>query len=252
MADQNPFDAPAGGAITAGPLSNTGGTLEPVPMEAGAILSRALEIVQAHPGTVIGALGIAIVPSIVLGVIGGVLQVVADGSQDENTILGIAIVRLVLQIAGGLLGLFLQLGMVRIFTRLARGLDAEVNMMFGEVRFLLPAFGAGILVGLATFFGILLLVIPGIIVALGTQFYLYCMVDRDLGAIDSISESWRITDGYKGTIFVVNFIIGIGALVLTCLTLGIGYLAVLPILALVQAVMYHSLLHLKGGDGALA
>jgi uncharacterized membrane protein len=252
MADQNPFDAPAGGAITAGPLSNTGGTLEPVPMEVGAILSRALEIVQAHPGTVIGSLGIAIVPGIVIGVIGGVLQVVADGSQDENTILAIAVVRLVLNIVSGLLGLFLQLGMVRIFTRLARGLEADVNMMFGEVRYLLPAIGAGILVGLATFFAFLLLIIPSVIVWLGTQFYLYCMVDRDLGAIDAISESWRITDGYKFTILVVNLIILVGAIVLTCLTLGIGYLAALPILALVQAVMYHSLLHLKGGDGALA
>ena len=77
-------------------------------------------------------------------------------------------------------------------------------------------------------------------------FFIYAMVDQDLPAIDSLKESWRLTDGYKLTIFLTNFAIGLIGMAIACVTCGFGYLAFIPVLSLAQAVMYHSLTHLQG------
>jgi uncharacterized membrane protein len=75
---------------------------------------------------------------------------------------------------------------------------------------------------------------------------MFALVDQDLGPLESLRESWRLTDGHKLTLFVVYIVMGILALGVTCLTCGIGYFAVLPILSLAQGVIYHALMHHKG------
>ena len=101
--------------------------------------------------------------------------------------------------------------------------------------------GVAILMALITALGFFALIIPGIIAGIGLQFALYCLVDRDLGVVESLTESWALTDGNKVTIFLINLLIGITGLLFACVTLGFGYILIVPVLSLVQAVMYQSL-----------
>lgn len=220
----------------------------PVGMDVGAILTRAYELARDNLGIVVGTILIAAAPGIANGIVGAILQLSVQESDNEGAILAVAIVRLVLNIAAIVVGIYLQLGAVRVFTRLVRGMDTEFAMVFGEGGLLLPALGAFILVGLAVGLGLILLIVPGIIIGLGLQFYLYAMVDKNLGPIEAMKESWRLTDGYKLQVFFVNLVIALIGIAVTCATCGIGYILIVPILALTQAVMYHSLLHLKGGS----
>jgi uncharacterized membrane protein len=119
-------------------------------------------------------------------------------------------------------------------------------LLFGEWVRIPSAMVASLLLALAVFAGLLLFVVPGIIVALGFQLFLYTLVDQDLGPIESLRESWRLTDGHKLALFIVNVVMTCLAIAVTCVTCGIGYLAAIPILSLAQSVIYHSLLHLKG------
>ena len=92
-----------------------------------------------------------------------------------------------------------------------------------------------------TLIGLLLFIVPGIIFALGMQMVFYAVVIEELGPIDALRRSWELTDGNKLNIFVIVLVSGIGALFAACVTCGIGYLLAIPLLSLIQGVMYHSL-----------
>jgi len=51
-------------------------------------------------------------------------------------------------------------------------------------------------------FGLVLLIIPGIYLALKYQFYGYLIVDKGMGPIKALKESGRITDGAKKDLLI--------------------------------------------------
>jgi uncharacterized membrane protein len=99
--------------------------------------------------------------------------------------------------------------------------------------------GAYLLVLLIIIVGFLLLVIPGIIASLGLAFATYLVVDRGLGPVESIKESWRITKGNKGRLFLLGVAL-IGVNILGALALIVGLLVSAPIslLALVHGYRF--------------
>jgi uncharacterized membrane protein len=214
-------------------------------MEVGAILTRAWELFTKNPGLVIGTMLVTIVPSVLISIANEVMKFgMAD--IDRQAASAVAIISIVLQVASSLVSIYLQLGAVQIYVRLARGLEANIGMVTAGG----PYFAAGLLgsflVGAGTMLGMLLLVIPGIIFAIGAQFMLYALVDQDLDAVAAIKESWRLTDGSKAMVFGVNLVLVLGFVAVSCVTLGIGYFLAMPVLVLTQAVMYHSLVHSRG------
>jgi uncharacterized membrane protein len=136
--------------------------------------------------------------------------------------------------------------MARVFSRLARGVPTTLQMLFGELARIPTAFVASVLFSLMLFFGFVLFIVPFFVVWLGFQLWVYAVVDQDLGPITSLQESWRLTDGYKLALLLVNLILMAFGLLVTCGTCFVGYFVVVPILSLSQAVIYHSLLHLQG------
>ncbi len=99
--------------------------------------------------------------------------------------------------------------------------------------------GAELLAFLIIFVGLLLLVVPGIIASLGLGFTPYVVVDRGLGPVESLKESWRITNGNKWRILLFGLAL-LGINIIGVLLLGIGVLASAPIsmLALVHAYRF--------------
>jgi len=85
-----------------------------------------------------------------------------------------------------------------------KGFDYYLNIILANL--LMTA-----LIGIA----FIALIIPGIIVACRLAFVQYLVIDKQLGAIEAIEESWRMTRGYGWTIFgmaVVSFFIAIAGL----------------------------------------
>ena len=240
--EENPFEPPN---TTDLPGEPSAGTLAPVEMEVGAILARCWSLFTDNVGLVLGALLLPMIPALAFAAISIALQLAMEGETDTGLVAAYSMGDMVVNILSTLVSIFFQLGVIRIFLQIARGGDAELGMLVGEGGNYLGGLGVSILTGLAVMAGILLLIIPGIIVALGLQFGLYVVVDRNMSPIPALQESWRLTNGYKGTIFLINLVIALIALGLMCVTLGIGYVLAMPVLALAQAVMYHSLQHLQ-------
>jgi uncharacterized membrane protein len=96
--------------------------------------------------------------------------------------------------------------------------------------------GASILLALAVAIGFVLLIVPGIILGLMFMFTTFVVIERELGPIDAMSESHRLTRGHKSRLF--GFVLLLLLInVLGVLALVVGLLVSIPVstLAFVHA-----------------
>ena len=100
--------------------------------------------------------------------------------------------------------------------------------------------GAHVLTVIAIALGFLALIIPGIILSMGLAFVPYLVVDRGLGPIEAIKESWRITKGHKWQLLLL-FLALLGINLLGILALIIGVFVTVPITMLAFAHAYRTL-----------
>ena len=100
---------------------------------------------------------------------------------------------------------------------------------------------ASLLVGLNVGIGMVLLIVPGIIAALGLSLYTYVIADNpELDATNALRKCWEITNGYKVDIlvFILSFI---GWCILAALTLGILFIWLMPYMTIAETLLYESL-----------
>ena len=90
--------------------------------------------------------------------------------------------------------------------------------------------------------GMIFLIVPGIIIALMFSQAIYVLADNpEIGIIEALKESVKITKGYKWEIFVLQLSF-LGLIILGIITLGIGLLWVMPYM---QVTMAESYIYLK-------
>ncbi len=103
---------------------------------------------------------------------------------------------------------------------------------------------SSILVGLIVLIGFILLIVPGIILAIRLQYSGYLIVDKNLGAIEAIKKSWKITKGNAWHLFAFSLAI-IGINIIGLLALVIGLLVTVPLSMVASAFVFRKLLALK-------
>lgn len=94
---------------------------------------------------------------------------------------------------------------------------------------------------LVVLFGLLLLIIPGIIWSLKFYFFVYFIVDQGLGPIQALKSSAIITKGAKWDLFLLNILL-LGIALLGLLALVVGIFVALPVIMLATAFVYRKLL----------
>lgn len=104
----------------------------------------------------------------------------------------------------------------------------------------LPYLAVKIMTTIAVLAGLVLLIVPGIIVALTLIFATYLVVDTGRGPIEALKESARITKGHKWALFMLMLAL-IGINILGVLALGVGLLISVPVSLLAVAHTYRSL-----------
>ena len=185
------------------------------------ILIAAFIIVYAEP---------SLVGAVVASVLEGILDAVGVPPWNQGPVMILALLAAVAAWALALLG---------AFTLYLRAHDNIDGVTFADIwnpgpfwRFL----GAEVLLIVLLVVGSLLFVLPGIIAAVGFGFAPLLTIDRGLGPIEALKTSWRITGGYKGTLFLLLLALT-GLNLLGGLALGIGLVVSIPVglLALVHA-----------------
>jgi uncharacterized membrane protein len=140
----------------------------------------------------------------------------------------------------GLLQTVLGAGTIVYWLKLIRRQDARFSDLFAGFRHFLPIVVTTLLTGLGIALGTLLLVVPGVILMLGWLFVVHVIVDKNLGYIDAIKASWRLTHGHKLSIFVLTIVLT-GVVLLGVLACCVGVLVAAPVAAGAVAVVYDRL-----------
>ena len=113
-------------------------------------------------------------------------------------------------LAGMAFHVWLFVGQTRWFLQIARGEPAPFSDVFSGGPYFLNSLLACILVGVIVEVGFLLFVVPGVILALMLSQFLYAIVDRNMGAMDSLRFSKNVTTGNKLTLFLIGLLAQIG------------------------------------------
>lgn len=122
---------------------------------------------------------------------------------------------------GILIGIPLEFGVAWAFLKAVRGEKVEIRDLFVPFNNWLNVMGAGILSGIIIGFGILLLIIPGIIFACKLAFVPYLVMDKDMEPVAAIKKSWEMTNGYAITIFLM-YLLAIPVAILGFILLIVG------------------------------
>ena len=138
-----------------------------------------------------------------------------------------------LALASLLFGMAIYIAAARALTRQGSDSGTVTGSLFTRRigRALLTAVGANIVIGIATFIGFVLLVIPGIFLMVSFVFVVFAIAVEDRRLIDSLRRSWALSRGNRwrlaGLLLLVGVVTGlvssIGSLV-SFVSPGIGQL----------------------------
>lgn len=121
----------------------------------------------------------------------------------------------------------------------ARGDKLIITDMFEAFRNYLNAVLAGLLTGIIIVFGLMLLIIPGIIFACKLAFTPYLVVDRKMEVMEALKTSWNMTNGHAWKVFGIG-LLGIPILIAGALLFGVGIIISIMWINLAFASLYHS------------
>lgn len=133
------------------------------------------------------------------------------------------------------------LGIAIFALALSREQDAEVGQIFQGFNNFGTALGAYLLMGIFTFLWSLLLIIPGIIAAISYSMTFYIIADNeDIEVMAAIDKSKQMMYGYKWKFFRMGLRFFAWSL-LCILTLGIGFLWLIPYMQVSTAKFYEDI-----------
>lgn len=146
----------------------------------------------------------------------------------------------ILELSFWLLNSVLWIGFITVCFRLVAKKSVELISLIGDVSKLPSYIIASILYGLAVGVGLVLLIVPGILLMTRLQLYIYYIVDKNQGPMQSLRSSWNATRGHTmnllGALIVAIFINLAGAL-----ALGIGLFITYPATVLAGVYIYKKL-----------
>ena len=215
------------------------------PLGIGACISRGFELTKRHFGIIFLTSLIYFGIMMGIGVVQGVAEVamgIGTGNMGiDNTpkpaspaALGVLFI---LNVFSNVVSIFLGLGATRIGLRLVSGEPTDVGMLFGEGSKLLRTIGAQILYVLMVSVGLILLIVPGIYLAIRFGQFQTAIVDRDLGVLDSLAYSSDVTTNNRMSLFglsVLSMLIVLGGAIALC----IGMIFAIPIVWLASITAY--------------
>jgi len=136
--------------------------------------------------------------------------------------------------------LIIGIGLISISLKLLDNQKPKYKDLF-YYKPIINFFLASILEGLIVVGGFILLIIPGIFFALRLQYTSYLIVDKNLGPVEAVKASWKITRGNAWNLFffgILLFLINI----LGFLCLIIGLFVTVPLSMLATTFVYRKLL----------
>jgi uncharacterized membrane protein len=180
--------------------------------------------------------------SLVFSMIGGAVQYgLMQTFGPEQWILILS--GLINNLLSGMVSVFFALGLLRVGLNIIGGEYITPGTLFSQGHNFVNGVAAYFLFMVIFFVGLVLLVIPGIYFALRCGFFMHAIADRNLGPIEALKYSARLTEGRCMSLlalWILIFLIYLAG----ALCLLIGLLWALPCIVLAQIFAYR---YLQGG-----
>ncbi len=152
--------------------------------------------------------------------------------------IGLASIFVLWGIVTFIIGGAIELGYCRFNKNLIKGTNPQLQDIFSNMNLFGKALGLRIVTTFFIFLWTLLFIIPGIIAAFRYSMAFYIMDDNpNIGIMEAIERSKEMMNGNKGRLFCLE-ISFIGWALLSILTCGIGFFALLPYVQAAVAAFY--------------
>lgn len=147
----------------------------------------------------------------------------------------------VLGVIGFLVGQLVAIGWIKIALDITDGRAVRTDAITERLGLIVPYLIAAVLYAVMVSVGLVLLVVPGIILAIVFGFYGFHIVDTgDRDAIGALRRSAELTKGHRGRLFLLGLAL-LGLNILGLLALVIGVLVTSGISLLAIAHVYRRL-----------
>lgn len=232
--DQNPYAAPQ--ASTEMAANNVAaGASGPQPWEIGEVLSQSWGLFKQHWAILLGSLVVGYLVMLAPSQIVQVILASSMGGGDATTgLVAGAVVGMLVQVA---VQSYIQIGWSRIWLACVRGETPTFGLLFSGADRYLTALGATFLMILGIYLGFILLIVPGLILAMGLSLTLFFVADTKLGAVDCLKASWEATKGQRLPLFGFFLVAGLVA-ALGLVACGVGILATANVFFLATAIVF--------------
>ena len=203
----------------------------------GECITFGWETFKKRPWILIGAFLLVAVISAIPGILGPHPEIDPDGQiiPQPPTTWG-----LITTLASIVVSFFVGLGLTNFALRAHDDIaSVQISDLWNPAPFW-RFVGAEILAGLIIAAGFVLLVVPGIIASVGLGFVPFLIVDRPVGPIDALKESWRITKGHKWQLFLLGLVL-VALNFVGVLLLVVGVFVTIPISLLAFVHAYRTL-----------
>lgn len=197
----------------------------------GEVISQAWKYTKENIGFFIGYFVITFLVSFLFSFIATKLS---DRGRD--------ILSLLMHIAGWIVGIFIQMGFVKSALLITSGVKPGFNQLFANDKYFISYLVSNILYNLMVIIGLILLIIPGVYLAVRYLLFQYFILDKDMGPIESLEAASRASEGKRGFIFWLSCVL-ILLNIAGALLLGVGLLITIPITILSFAIVYRKLVH---------
>ncbi|MDR7418126.1 MAG: DUF975 family protein [Armatimonadota bacterium] len=174
---------------------------------------------------------VIIISLVVAGVVDGVQAATKKTAPFLSFLFGLASI-----VVGQVLGI----GYTRISIKFADGLTPELADLWSGYPLFFKYLLTGLLYAIIVAVGLVLLVVPGVILAVRYSLSTYLVVDRGLGPMDALRASAELTQGARWRLFLLGLVL-LGIIVLGALALVIGLLWAAPTALVAAAFAYRRL-----------
>ena len=138
----------------------------------------------------------------------------------------------------------LTTGYITFLLNFVRGKNADIKDIFSQMKNILPIWVVNFVVAILVSIGCVFLIVPGIILGVMFTMTTYLLAEGETNIGDVLSKSASMIKGYKWDYFgfCLSFL---GWIVLGVVTLGLGFIYVLPYMNVSLTLYYEELKELQ-------
>ena len=181
--------------------------------------------------TLLMLFGISFICGIVLAVVYNIFEIASDS----------AFRKILSNVADLVISGLFTFGFLSYFVKVSRNEEVDYTELFSKTKLFIPYVLSTLLIGIFTFLGFLLFIIPGIIIAISLSQVYYIILDNpEIDIMSALRKSRSMMKGHKAEYFVLQLSF-LGWCILGILTCGILFLWLVPYMSVTFANFYNNL-----------